>query len=177
MIKSLLSTSNNVPLIRIILISITGIIICFLTIQYIGGYPPCHFCMQEQRIYYCGFIIAITINLSCQNRRYHNINFYLMLMLSLLMILNIIISVIHIGIEWGIWKNSAICTDKSKIESITSTKDLLTQIGKDLIHSCNKSKLYILNLSLVWWNLILSFSLLYMTSIATYNLFKKTNEH
>ncbi|MEG8098980.1 disulfide bond formation protein B [Candidatus Liberibacter brunswickensis] len=172
MIRSFLSTLNDIVLIRIILISIIGIIICFLTIQHVGGYSPCNLCIQEQRIYYFGFLVAIAINISNNSRNY-NINFYLIAVLCLLMICNIIISVIHIGIEWKIWEDTLICTDSSKIESITNTTDLLTQIGEESIPSCSKVNIRILELSLVWWNIISSFFILSITSIAMLKSFQK----
>ncbi|ACT56839.2 disulfide bond formation protein B [Candidatus Liberibacter asiaticus] len=173
MIKSLLSTLANIPLPRIILLNISGVIVCFLMIQHVGGYPPCDLCIQEQKIYYFGFLIALVADLSTRNHNSYWSTRLLLMTLGLLMFFNMTISVIHVGIECGIWEKNAICMNNSKIESITSTVDLLTQMEQENIPSCNKTTLYVLGLSLAFWNIIVSFFLSFITSIAMLKISRK----
>ncbi|RPD37458.1 disulfide bond formation protein B [Candidatus Liberibacter solanacearum] len=166
MIKSLLSKLENIHIIRIITTIIAGIIISFLTIQHVGGYAPCDFCLREQRPYYYCFLMAIAANFSIQNNRLYRATFFLLMTISLIMLYDTVISIIHVGIEWNIWRENTICTNDSKIESIENTIDLLINMEREYILRCNQTKLYILGLSLAFWNVILSFMLSVISYIA-----------
>ncbi len=135
----------------ILIISLVSIISAYF-IEYVLGHQPCKLCLIE-RIPYGLSIILITLNyLSKKNEE------FIILLLILTFCFSFAISVYHLGIEQGLFKESAVCGLKNMTE-IISKEEILKQLQEKSV-SCKDVTFRIFGLSLTSINIILSLILI-----------------
>tara|TARA_E500000331_G_scaffold308630_1_gene314227 strand:+ start:181 stop:675 length:495 start_codon:yes stop_codon:yes gene_type:complete len=150
-------------------------VICLISIfsayyiEYILGHQPCNLCLIE-RIPYGLSLILIVANYILKKKEK-----FLILLLIITFVFSLVISVYHLGIEQGLFQDSAICGIKNTTE-ILSKEELLKQLNKKTI-SCKDVTFKIFGLSLTAINIGLSlFLIILLTKIFTnYEKFKKQN--
>ena len=131
----------------IFLFSFIALIVAYF-IQYILGHQPCNLCLIE-RIPYGLSMILISLIFVLKN----NQNFFILLLI-LTFVFSFAISSYHLGIEQGIFKESAVCAIKDFSENITK-EDLLKQLSERNI-SCKDVTFRIFGLSLTTINIVIS---------------------
>ena len=85
--------------------------------------------------------------------------------MSLIFLLGTLLSLYHVGIEQGLFKESLVCVSNSEM-NILSKEDLLKEFQKTTI-SCKEVEFRLFGLSLATINVIISFIL----SVITFKLF------
>lgn len=131
------------------------ILICFFTlssayfVEFIMGHLPCALC-KIQRIPYIAGIILISLYFIL-NSRYKII----LTVLTLLFIFGTIVSLYHVGIEQGFFKESFLCQLKDGMDADTPS-ELLSQLKMSNI-SCKDVPFTFFGLSLATLNTLLSF--------------------
>ena len=135
----------------ILIISLVSIISAYF-IEYVLGYQPCNLCLIE-RIPYGLSIILITLSyFSKKNEK------FIILLLILTFLFSFAISAYHLGIEQGLFEESAVCGLKNTT-GIISKEELLKQLQEKPI-SCKDVTFRIFGLSLTSINILLSLILI-----------------
>mgnify|MGYP001265530281 FL=1 len=131
----------------IFLFSLIAIISAYF-IEYVLGHQPCNLCLIE-RIPYGVSIILISLTLFLKK----NEKFFILLLI-LTFIFSFAISFYHLGIEQGIFQESAVCGVKDFSENITK-EELLNQLNEKTI-SCKDVTFRVFGLSLTTINIFIS---------------------
>ena len=131
----------------IFLFSLIAIISAYF-IEYVLGHQPCNLCLIE-RIPYAISIILISLTLFLKK----NEKFFILLLI-LTFIFSFAISFYHLGIEQGIFQESAVCGVKDFSEKITK-EELLNQLNEKTI-SCKDVTFRVFGLSLTTINIFIS---------------------
>ena len=128
-------------------------------IEYILGHQPCNICLIERLPY---FLAIIIIFLGLSLNRFEKFTF---ISLSLIFASASILSLYHVGIEQGFFKESLVCISNDEINSLDK-EDLMKELQKKVV-SCKDVQFTLLGLSLATINTIISFIL----SVITFKLF------
>ena len=147
----------------IFLFSFTALIGAYF-IEYVLGHQPCNLCLIERIPYGLSIILTSTILILKKNEKF----FIVLLILTFLF--SFTISLYHLGIEQGIFQESAICTVKDFSENITK-EDLLNQLSKRII-SCKDVTFRIFGFSLTTINIVISL-LFIITLLKIYTKYEK----
>tara|TARA_Y100000768_G_scaffold242489_1_gene183733 strand:+ start:452 stop:937 length:486 start_codon:yes stop_codon:yes gene_type:complete len=131
----------------IFLFSLIAIISAYF-IEYVLGHQPCNLCLIE-RIPYAISIILISLTLFLKK----NEKFFILLLI-LTFIFSFAISFYHLGIEQGIFQESAVCGVKDFSENITK-EELLNQFNEKTV-SCKDVTFRVFGLSLTTINIFIS---------------------
>ena len=131
----------------IFLFSLIAIISAYF-IEYVLGHQPCNLCLIE-RIPYGVSIILISLTLFLKK----NEKFFILLLI-LTFIFSFAISFYHLGIEQGIFQESAVCGVKDFSENITK-EELLNQLNEKTV-SCKDVTFRVFGLSLTTINIFIS---------------------
>ena len=135
----------------ILIISLISIISAYF-IEYALGHQPCNLCLIE-RIPYGLSIILITLNYFFKKDER-----FIILLLILTFTFSFTISAYHLGIEQGLFEESAVCNLKNPT-GIISKEELLKQLQEKTV-SCKDVTFRIFGLSLTSINIILSLILI-----------------
>ena len=135
----------------ILIISLVSIISAYF-IEYALGHQPCNLCLIE-RIPYGLSIILISLNYFLKKNKK-----FIILLLILIFFFSFAISVYHLGIEQGIFEESAICSLKNTT-GIISKEEILKQLQEKTV-SCKDVTFRIFGLSLTSINILLSLILI-----------------
>ncbi|MDC1112472.1 disulfide bond formation protein B [Candidatus Pelagibacter sp.] len=150
----------------IFLLSLLAIITAYF-IQYVLGYQPCNLCIIE-RIPYALSLFILTINFIFKKNEK-----VFVLLLIFIFIFSLMISIYHLGIEQGFFKESFICNLQSGAD-IVSKEELLKELQKKIV-SCKDVTFKIFGFSLTSINIVSNlFIIILLTKIfITYEKFKK----
>ena len=138
----------------IFLFSLIALISAYF-IEYFLGHQPCNLCLIE-RIPYGISIILISLMLFLKKSEK-----FFTLLLMLTFVCSFAISFYHLGIEQGIFQESAVCGVKNFSENITKA-DLLNQLNEKTV-SCKDVTFRIFGLSLTTINIAIN--LLFIISL------------
>ena len=128
-------------------------------IEYILDHQPCNLCLIERLPY---FLAIIIIFLGLSLNRFEKFTF---ISLGLIFASASILSLYHVGIEQGFFKESLVCISNDEINSLDK-EDLMKELQKKVV-SCKDVQFTLLGLSLATINTIISFIL----SVITFKLF------
>ena len=147
----------------IFLFSLIALISAYF-IEYVLGHQPCNLCLIE-RIPYGLSLILISLILYLKKSEK-----FLTLLLILTFIFSFVISFYHLGIEQGIFEESAVCGVKNFSENITK-EDLLNQLNEKIV-SCKDVTFRVFGLSLTTINIAISL-LFIITLFINYTEYEK----
>ena len=133
---------------RLILITSLVAIISAYFIEYVLGHQPCNLCLIE-RIPYGLSIILVTLNYFFKKNEK-----LIILLLILIFFFSFAISIYHLGIEQGLFKESGVCGLKN-MTGIISKEEILKQFQEKTV-SCKDVTFRIFGLSLTSINILLS---------------------
>ena len=129
-----------------VVISIIALFFAFI-VEYILGHQPCNLCLLE-RVPYALSILTI-IFYSKKNLKKKNLS----IILAIFFIIGAFLSIYHLGIEQGIFKESFVCSTSDDLN--LNKEQLLQQLQKMSI-SCKNVTFRIFGFSLTTYNLVLS---------------------
>ena len=153
----------NTDLKIIFLFSLVALISAYF-IEYVLGHQPCNLCLIE-RIPYGISIILISLTLFLKK----NEKFFILLLI-ITFIFSFAISFYHLGIEQGIFQESAVCGVKDFSENITK-EELLNQFNEKTV-SCKDVTFRVFGLSLTTINIAISL-LFIITLFKNYTEYEK----
>ena len=150
----------------IFFVSIISLISAYL-IEHVLGHQPCNLCLI-QRIPYGLSIILIIFNFFHKKKEE-----FIILLLILIFSFSFLISFYHLGIEQGLFEESAICGLKNNSD-IISKEELLKQLQVKTV-SCKDVTFKIFGFSLTTYNMVLGLILvnLLFKIFKNYEKFKK----
>ena len=149
---------NKTTLNIILFISIVALGSAYF-IEYILDYKPCNLCLIERLPYFFAIIIIL---LGLSLNRFEK---FIFISLGLIFASATILSLYHVGIEQGFFKESLVCVSNNEI-NILNKKDLLNEFQKTTV-SCKDVEFTLFGLSLATINVIISLIL----SVITFKLF------
>tara|TARA_Y100001949_G_scaffold117026_1_gene99493 strand:- start:186 stop:662 length:477 start_codon:yes stop_codon:yes gene_type:complete len=120
-------------------------------IEYILDHQPCNLCLIERLPY---FLAIIIIFLGLSLNRFEKFTF---ISLGLIFASASILSLYHVGIEQGFFKESLVCISNDEINSLIK-EDLIKELQKKVV-SCKDVQFTLFGLSLATINTIISFIL------------------
>ena len=135
----------------IFLICLVSLISAYF-IEYVLGHQPCNLCLIE-RIPYGLSIILITLNYFFKKNEK-----FIILLLIITFCFSFAVSIYHLGIEQGLFEESAVCGLKNAT-GIISKEEILKQLQEKSV-SCKDVTFKIFGLSLTSINILLSFILI-----------------
>ena len=130
----------------ILVISIIALFFAFI-VEYILGHQPCNLCLLE-RVPYALSILTI-IFYSKKNLKKKNLS----IILAIFFIIGAFLSIYHLGIEQGIFKESFVC---SASDNLSLNKEQLLQQLQKMSISCKNVTFRIFGFSLTTYNLLIS---------------------
>ena len=128
-------------------------------VQYILGHKPCNLCLIERLPYFLAIIIIL---LGLTLNRFEK---FIFISLGLIFASATILSLYHVGIEQGFFKESLVCVSNNEI-NVLNKEDLLKKFQKTVV-SCKDVEFTLFSLSLATINSIISFIL----SVIIFKLF------
>lgn len=123
-------------------------------LQYIYLMHPCEMCINERYPYFILIFIGFFTFLF---KKYKNIKFTLVILSTFTILVGIVYTLRHVGIERGLIKSTSICTNTL---DANSTSELLTIIENTPLIRCDQPALLFNFVSLAELNLIAMFTLL-----------------
>ncbi|TIO78944.1 MAG: disulfide bond formation protein B, partial [Mesorhizobium sp.] len=114
-----------------------------LAFQYIGGYIPCHLCLEQRTPYYIGAPLMLVAAAASMMRAPAWLTRSLLGIGGLLMLYGLYLGVYHSGVEWAWWPGPADCTAGAGPVD-TGGKGVLDALDKFVPPSCDKAALRIL---------------------------------
>ena len=128
-------------------------------IEYILAHQPCNLCLIERFPYFFSIIIILL------GLFFNQFEKFIFIFLCIIFVSATILSLYHVGIEQGFFKESLVCFSNNEI-NILNKEDLLKEIKKTIV-SCKDVEFTLFGLSLATINVIISFIL----SVITFKLF------
>ncbi|WP_336276610.1 disulfide bond formation protein B [Bartonella sp. CB178] len=135
-----------------------------LGFEHIGGYIPCNLCLIERFPYYISLPFLLLAGLGAWFSRMSFGVQFLFFCVFVLMILNLILALYHVGIEYSLWPAPPSCGSSATILT-TDVNQLLSQLNNTHPPSCSEASVRFLLLSFAGWNAI---SGLFYASISFY---------
>ena len=138
---------NKTTLNIILFISIVALGSAYF-IEYILDYKPCNLCLLARLPYFLAIIIIL---LGLSLNRFEK---FIFISLGLIFASATILSLYHVGIEQGFFKESLDCVSNNEM-NILNKKDLLNEFQKTTV-SCKDVEFTLFGLSLATINVIIS---------------------
>lgn len=142
---------------RLMLISAVVFAIAAATIltahafESLGGYLPCHLCLQERYAYYLGVPLAALAFFVARGDAI-GVARFLLLLIALAFIANAVLGVYHSGVEWKWWAGPSECSGGSTLSFGPGGVD----IENTKIVACDAAAWRFLGLSFAGWNAVVS---------------------
>ena len=131
----------------ILIISIVALASAFF-IEYVLGHQPCNLCILERIPYLLAIIIILL------NYKFIHLEKNFILALTLIFLAATVLSLYHLGIEQGFFKESLVCNLNNESNLITK-EDILKQLQQKNV-SCQDVTFKIFGLSLTSYNILIS---------------------
>ena len=139
------------------------IILSAIYIEYILKVPACNLCLYQRIPYYLSILILFYILLN----KYTNI--ILIISLAILMFVNIVLSIYHVGVEQQIISEPMLCRSNSNIQNVDQ---LLENLKNNTFISCKDVNFTFLGFSLASINVLISSILAYFYVLIILNVEK-----
>lgn len=120
------------------------------------GYLPCELCYKERIAYYLIFVL-IPFSYVFIFRNNYKISLYIFYIITLLFILNSLLSFYHSGVELKYFIGPSDCS--GGINHSSDFESFYKQLKNVKVVRCDQPSLWIVGLTLANWNTILSFIL------------------
>ena len=139
------------------------IILSAIYIEYILKVPACNLCLYQRIPYYLSILILFYIVLN------KSTNIILIISLAILMFVNIVLSIYHVGVEQQIISEPMLCRSDSNIQNVDQ---LLENLKNNTFISCKDVNFTFLGFSLASINVLISSILAYFYVLIILNVEK-----
>lgn len=125
-----------------------------LGFQHIGGYVPCKLCLAQRQPHYAMIPFSLILLAATWRQWPPTLIRATFILLAAVILYGAGIGVYQAGAEWDFWLGPNDCGGGIAITQ--SATDLLTQINKTKIVSCNTASWRMFGLSFAGWNVVAS---------------------
>ena len=132
-------------------------------IEYILKVPACNLCLYQRIPYYLSILILFYIVFN------KSTNIILIISLAILMFVNIVLSIYHVGVEQQIISEPMLCRSNSNIQNVDQ---LLENLKNNTFISCKDVNFTFLGFSLASINVLISSILAYFYVLIILNVEK-----
>ena len=139
------------------------IILSAIYIEYILKVPACNLCLYQRIPYYLSILILFYIIFN------KSINIIPIISLAILMFVNIVLSIYHVGVEQQIISEPMLCRSNSNIQNVDQ---LLENLKNNTFISCKDVNFTFLGFSLASINVLISSILAYFYVLIILNVEK-----
>ena len=139
------------------------IILSAIYIEYILKVPACNLCLYQRIPYYLSILILFYIIFN------KSTNIILIISLAILMFVNIVLSIYHVGVEQQIISEPMLCRSNSNIQNVDQ---LLENLKNNTFISCKDVNFTFLGFSLASINVLISSILAYFYVLIILNVEK-----
>ncbi len=139
------------------------IILSAIYIEYILKVPACNLCLYQRIPYYLSILILFYIVFN------KSTNIILIISLAILMFVNIVLSIYHVGVEQQIISEPMLCRSDSNIQNVDQ---LLENLKNNTFISCKDVNFTFLGFSLASINVLISSILAYFYVLIILNVEK-----
>ena len=139
------------------------IILSAIYIEYILKVPACNLCLYQRIPYYLSILILFYIIFN------KSTNIIPIISLAILMFVNIVLSIYHVGVEQQIISEPMICRSNSNIQNVDQ---LLENLKNNTFISCKDVNFTFLGFSLASINVLISSILAYFYVLIILNVEK-----
>ena len=139
------------------------IILSAIYIEYILKVPACNLCLYQRIPYYLSILILFYIVFN------KSTNIILIISLAILMFVNIVLSIYHVGVEQQIISEPMLCRSNSNIQNVDQ---LLENLKNNTFISCKDVNFTFLGFSLASINVLISSILAYFYVLIILNVEK-----
>ena len=139
------------------------IILSAIYIEYILKVPACNLCLYQRIPYYLSILILFYIVFN------KSTNIILIISLAILMFVNIVLSIYHVGVEQQIISEPMLCRSNSNIQNVDQ---LLENLKNNTFISCKDVNFTFLGFSLASINVFISTILAYFYVLLILNVEK-----
>jgi disulfide bond formation protein DsbB len=119
----------------------------------IGGYLPCHLCLQERYAYYFAVPAALIAFFGARGGSI-GIARVVLLAVALAFVINAALGIYHSGVEWKWWPGPTECSGGTALGFGES--GLGEQLNTTVLARCDEAAWRFLGLSFAGWNAVLS---------------------
>ena len=139
------------------------IILSAIYIEYILKVPACNLCLYQRIPYYLSILILFYIVFN------KSTNIILIISLAILMCVNIVLSIYHVGVEQQIISEPMLCKSNNNIQNVDQ---LLENLKNNTFISCKDVNFTFLGFSLASINVLISSILAYFYVLIILNVEK-----
>ena len=139
------------------------IILSAIYIEYILKVPACNLCLYQRVPYYLSILILFYIVFN------NSTNIIPIISLAILMFVNIVLSIYHVGVEQQIISEPMLCRSNSNIQNVDQ---LLENLKNNTFISCKDVNFTFLGFSLASINVLISSILAYFYVLIILNVEK-----
>lgn len=140
----------------------TAVILTALAFEHLGGYAPCHLCLQQRYAYYAGvpLLFLALVFVSIERPRLAALIFFLV---AIAFLGNAMLGTYHAGAEWKFWPGPEGCSGTTGAPG--SVGNLLEGLENESGARCDEPQFRLAGLSFAGWNVVVSIGL-FITALA-----------
>ena len=154
MVSKLDSVAGRLMLISAVLFSVAAAtILTAHAFEILGGYLPCHLCLQERYAYYFAVPASVVAFIVARAEAIGAARIVLLL-IALAFAANAALGIYHSGVEWTWWPGPTECSGGSTIE--WTEGGLEEALNNNKIIACDEAAWRLLGLSFAGWNAVVS---------------------
>ncbi|MCV6548450.1 MAG: disulfide bond formation protein B [Cohaesibacter sp.] len=150
----------------LLLLGALGLLAGAFAFQYIGGYVPCKLCLAQRQPHYAMVLASFMLLLALWQNWFPLLIRLGFIALAAVILYGAGIGVYQAGAEWDFWLGPNDCGGGMAITQ--SASDLLAQINKTKIVSCNTASWRMFGLSFAGWNVLASSSFATIALLAAF---------
>jgi disulfide bond formation protein DsbB len=137
----------------LVLVLAAATILTALGFEHLGGYAPCHLCLEERYAYYFAVPASAIVFLAARAQA-NGAARILLLLVALAFLVNAGVGVYHSGVEWKWWAGPTACSGGSALD--WGTGGLAEQLEHTRVVACDEAGWRFLWLSFAGWNAVVS---------------------
>jgi disulfide bond formation protein DsbB len=117
------------------------------------GYVPCPLCLQERYAYYFAVPATLVAFFAARIESF-TLTRILLLLIALAFLINAVVGVYHVGVEWKWWTGPTSCSGGTAVE--WGEGGVASSIEHPQMVSCSEARWRFLWLSFAGWNAVIS---------------------
>jgi disulfide bond formation protein DsbB len=136
--------------------------------QYVLNLPPCPMCLEERIPHYIVIPLGLIVAIAALRGAPRNVVRAGLAIMAIAMLVLVVMSVFHAGVEWKWWPGPTDCT--GPVNNLGNAGDLLSRMNQTVVIRCDEAAWRLFGISLAGYNALISLAL---AAIATWGIFAR----